>query len=92
MNADPAETGRLQALLSQVGAGLDRFLRFEHPDALHPGLRWRERLHINLPRSGIGIDGVADELLTQVIPNGSPVARPGFSSFITTGLKFVNRT
>ena len=85
MPVDAAETGRLQALLSQIGAGLDDFLKFEHPDALHPGLRWREQLGIALPRTGIGIDRVAEELVRHVIPNGSSVPRPGFSSFITTG-------
>lgn len=85
MTVEQAETGRLQELLSQIGAGLDTFLKFEHPDALHPGLRWRERLEIALPHAGIGIDGVTDELLRHVIPNGSSIPRPGFSSFITTG-------
>lgn len=85
MSVDAAETGRLQALLSQVGAGLDEFLKFEHPDALHPGRRWREQLDITVPRKGIGIDGVADELVRHVVPNGSSIPRPGFSSFITTG-------
>jgi aromatic-L-amino-acid decarboxylase len=85
MPIDKAETGRLQTLLSQVGEGLDEFLRFEHPDALHPGLRWREHLDIALPREGIGIDAVTAELLEHVVPNGSSVPRPGFSSFITTG-------
>ena len=85
MTRDAAETGRLQALLSTVGAGLDRYLTFQHPDALHPGARWREHLERPLPQRGIGIDAVTAELLEQVIPNGSAVARPGFSSFITTG-------
>ncbi len=85
MTSDAAETGRLQPLLSQLGAGLDEFLTFEHPDALHPGQRWREHLDIALPRAGIGIDAVADELLRHVVPNGSSVPRPGFSAFITTG-------
>lgn len=85
MPADAAETGRLQPLLSQLGAGLDEFLKFEHPDALQPGLRWREQLDIALPSSGIGIDALADELLRHVVPNGSSIPRPGFSAFITTG-------
>jgi aromatic-L-amino-acid decarboxylase len=84
-HVDAAETGRLQALLSRVGAGLDEFLRFEHPDAMHPGRRWRERLDIALPHTGIGIDAVTEELLQHVIPNGAATPRPGFSSFITTG-------
>ena len=82
---DAAETGDLQSLLTQVGAGLDEYLKFEHPDALHPSRHWRESLNVALPRQGIGIRGVLDELLTQVIPNGSAVPRPGFCSFITTG-------
>ena len=85
MSVEAAETGRLQALLTRVGAGLDEFLKFEHPDALHPGRRWRERLDIAVPQAGIGIDAVTDELVRHVIPNGSSVPRPGFSSFITTG-------
>ena len=82
---DAAETARLQPLLTRLGAGLDEFVRFEHPDALHPGARWREALDGPLPLAGIGADAVLDELLRQVVPNGSAVPRPGFSAFITTG-------
>ena len=85
MQDDAAETGQLQALLSQIGAGLDEFLKFEHADALHPGQRWRAHLDIPLPRQGIGIDRVAQELIQHVVPNGSSTVKPGFSSFITTG-------
>jgi aromatic-L-amino-acid/L-tryptophan decarboxylase len=83
--AEHAETGRLQPLLAQVGAGLDDFLRFVHPDAMHPDQRWREHLDIPLPQTGIGIDGLTAELVRRVIPGGSAVPRPGFSAFITTG-------
>jgi aromatic-L-amino-acid/L-tryptophan decarboxylase len=85
MTRDAAETGELQSLLSQIGTSLDQYLRFEHPDAMHPSRSWREHLDIALPREGIGIQGVLDELVQQVIPNGSAVPRPGFCSFITTG-------
>jgi aromatic-L-amino-acid decarboxylase len=85
MQNDAAETGKLQALLSQIGAALDEFLKFEHPDALHPGQRWRAHLDIPLPRQGIGIDRVTEELIRHVVPNGSSTVRPGFSSFVTTG-------
>ena len=85
MAREQAETGNLQVLLDQIGAGLDEFLKFEHPDAMHPGSRWREYLDIPLPQQGVGIEQVTDELVNHVIPNGSPVPRPGFSSFITTG-------
>src|SRR6185369_13852301 len=85
MTADAAETGRLQDLLAQVGAGLDRFLDFEHPDAMRAPERWRAVLDRPLPREGIGIDAVTDELVRHIIPAGSAVPRPGFCSFITTG-------
>lgn len=85
MSLEQAETGDLQLLLSQIGEGLDRFLKFEHPDALHPDSNWRDYLDMPLPRQGAGIAQVTRDLLEQVIPNGSPVPRPGFSSFITTG-------
>ena len=82
---DAAETGRLQPLLARLGAGLDAFVRFEHPDALQTSARWREALERPLPQAGIGADAVVDELLRHVIPNGSAIPRPGFSGFITTG-------
>lgn len=85
MPTEQAETGRLQRLLSQIGAGLDQYLKFEHPDALHSKNNWRETLDIPLPQHGVGIDQVTRELINQIIPNGSPVPKPGFSSFITTG-------
>ena len=85
MAREAAETGNLQSLLSRLGAGLDEYLKFEHPDALHPSRLWREHLDIALPQAGIGIQRVLDELVEQIIPNGSAVPRPGFCSFITTG-------
>ena len=85
MSKEYAETGRLQTLLSQIGAGLDHYLRFEHPDAMHPEANWRASLDIPLPQKGVGIDQVTRELVDQIIPNGSPVPKPGFSGFITTG-------
>ncbi|MFO0829083.1 MAG: aminotransferase class V-fold PLP-dependent enzyme [Phycisphaerales bacterium] len=85
MQTDAAETRRLQELLATVGAALDSYLRFEHPDAMQSERKWHERLAVALPRDGIGMDGVVRELIDYVIPNGSAVPRPGFSSFITTG-------
>ena len=82
---EQAETGNLQELLARLGAGLDQYLKFEHPDALHPDNNWREFLDTPLPQQGVGIEQVTQDLIEQIIPNGSPVPRPGFSSFITTG-------
>jgi aromatic-L-amino-acid decarboxylase len=38
-----------------------------------------------LPETGVGIDRVTQELIELIIPNGSPVTKPGFTSYITTG-------
>ena len=84
MPTERAETANLQRLLSLVGAGLDQYLKFEHPDSLHNN-RWRESLDIPLPQQGVGIDQITQELISEIIPNGSPVPKPGFTSFITTG-------
>lgn len=50
MPLEQAEVDNLQRWLSHIGAGLDQYLKFEHPDALHPDSHWREYLDIPLPR------------------------------------------
>lgn len=85
MQIDAAETGNLQSLLARVGVALDQFLRFEHPDALLSSAEWLTRLDAPLPLRGVGIDRVTQDLIECLIPNGSATAKPGFSSFITTG-------
>lgn len=85
MQSDLAETKNIQKLISKIGEGLDQFLKFEHPDALHPSANWRDYLDRPLPQSGVGIDQVVEDLLHQVIPNGSCTPKPGFTAFITTG-------
>ena len=85
MSEESAETGRFEELLTRIGAGLDDFLKFEHPDALARASSWREALQGPPPQQGVGIDAVTRELLDWVIPNGSPVTKPGFTAFITTG-------
>jgi len=85
MSSDRAEVGNLETLLRQIGAGLDQYLKFEHPDAMRPDRNWHRQLDQPLPQQGAGIAQVVEDLLHHIIPNGSPVPRPGFSSFITTG-------
>ncbi|MCP4334992.1 MAG: pyridoxal-dependent decarboxylase [Gammaproteobacteria bacterium] len=85
MSQDKAETGHLQELLSRVGASLDDYLKFEQADALTRRDTWRPALQRPVPQQGVGIDEVTRELVEQVIPNGSSVARPGFTGFIMTG-------
>jgi len=83
--ADAAETQKLELQLARVGAALDAFLRFEHPDALQGSRVWRERLGGPLPERGVGIDRVTEDLVRNLIPYGAAIAKPGFTSFITTG-------
>lgn len=85
MQVDHAETAKIEKLISRIGASLDQFLKFEHEDCWHSEAKWREYLDVSLPNQGVGIDRVIDELVTQVIPNGSVIPKPGFTSFITTG-------
>ena len=85
MRAEAAETGRMASLLARLGAGLDGYLRFEHPDAMRDAARWRTLLDQPPPEAGLGVDRVLEMLLRDVVPNGSAVPRPGFSGFITTG-------
>lgn len=85
MRSDLAETGNMAKLISAIGEGLDQYLKFQHPDAVHPEARWREQLDVPLPQLGVGIDQVVDDLLRHVIPNGSAIPKPGCTSFITTG-------
>jgi len=90
MSTKTAEHAQFEKLLSQIGASLDEFVKFEHLDAQHPSKNWRQQLDTPLPQQGIGIDAVTRELIEDVIPNGSPVPNPGFTSFITTGATTVS--
>ncbi|TQV75179.1 aminotransferase class V-fold PLP-dependent enzyme [Aliikangiella marina] len=85
MSKDHAETGNLQPHLNKLGAALDNYLKFEHPDAYFSINEWQTKLDEALPQTGVGIDEVLKILTDTIIPNGSPVPNPGFTSFITTG-------
>lgn len=85
MTEDKADCGRLTPLLTQMGEYLDRYQRFEHPDAMERPRRWRDRLSGPVPAEGIGIDGVMREIGEVLIPNGSAIPKPGCTAYITTG-------
>jgi glutamate/tyrosine decarboxylase-like PLP-dependent enzyme len=85
MTADRAECGALGSHLVTLGGALDRYLRFEHPDAMQGSGTWRQALSRPLPDAGVGIATVLAELGQAVIPNGSQIPKPGCTSFITTG-------
>ena len=80
-----AETGQLTPLLEKISAALEQYLRFENPDAVQTRPTWEPVFNIPLPESGVGIDTTVNELCEHLIPNGSQVAKPGFTSFVTTG-------
>jgi aromatic-L-amino-acid decarboxylase len=79
------ETARFAELLAQVGAGLDTFVRFDHPDAVATRDRWEALAAEPVPETGLGVDAVVRELLDVVIPGGPRIPDPGFWGFITTG-------
>ncbi|MDI5985778.1 aminotransferase class V-fold PLP-dependent enzyme [Halomonas sp. M4R5S39] len=85
MATEPAECGKLAEYLEVLGNALDRFLTFQHPDAMHEPARWRAVLERRLPISGIGIDAVMEEMTRYLVPNGSAIPNPGSTAFITTG-------
>ena len=85
MAQDKAETGDLQKWLSEIGAGLDTFLAFKHPDAMTDHDQWHDYLNMPLPEKGVGIEAVTADLVNHIIPFGSAIPRPGFTGYITTG-------
>ncbi len=82
---ESAEVKNLQHYLSLLGVGLDKYLEFDHPDAMSRFKEWHTQLDEALPEVGCGIEKVVQLLNDVVIPNGSPVPNPNFSAFITTG-------
>jgi aromatic-L-amino-acid decarboxylase len=84
MAEDAAETGRIAHALGVVGEALERFNRFEHPDAQRGAGAWRAALEQPLPEHGVGLDAVLREIAEVLVPNGAAVSRPGFSAWVTT--------
>lgn len=85
MRHDRAECGSLGHWLAQIGKDLDRYLKFDHPDAMERAAVWRAALARPLPERGVGIEVVMDEIARHLIPNGSQIPNPRSSAFITTG-------
>lgn len=82
---EAAQTGNLEQTLARLGAALDDYLRFEHPDPLRSTEAWKATLDRPVPEHGVGLAEVERELIEVVIPNGSAIPKPGFTGFITTG-------
>lgn len=85
MDQDRAACGQLSPYLRDLGEHLDRYLRFEYPDAMANASNWRQALDLPLPDSGSGIDAVLAEICSVLLPNASRIPHPGCTAFITTG-------
>lgn len=79
------ETGRFAHHLGKVGAELDELLDGPRLDSVSRIDEWSETLRGPVPRHGIGADGVLDELVRTLIPNGARISEAGFWGYITTG-------
>jgi len=85
MYHERAECGNLPQLLTQLGANLDQYQRFEHPDAMCNEYSWKAALGGPLPEQGMDCEQLVADMGQYLIPNGSQVPKPGCTSFITTG-------
>jgi len=85
MADDLAQCGSLSPYLRVLGEQLDRYLRFQYPDAMTKADSWRSALALPLPQQGAGLDKVLDDINSILLPNASRIPHPGCTSFITTG-------
>ena len=79
------ETGDFATHMGRIGAALDRFLVFDHPDAMATMDVWRPALDRPLPQTGIGATAVIDEFIDVVMTGGMRLSDPRFWAFITSG-------
>ena len=84
MYEEQAECGQLSKRLNQLTPYLEQYQRFEHPDAMVNVDVWRSGLTRAVPLKGIGAEKVLAEMAEHLIPNGSQIAKPGCTSYITT--------
>ena len=75
---DRADSGPLSDHLGSLAQSLDRLLRFEHGDCRRRASGWTAGLDQPLPRSGIGIDGLLEEMAEHLVPNGPPLPYGGY--------------
>jgi aromatic-L-amino-acid/L-tryptophan decarboxylase len=82
---DVAESGRLAEAIERLLPQLDEFVRFDDPArGGREREQWATKVETPVPREGVGLDAVLDEL-ASLIPFGLANGAPGFSGFITTG-------
>ena len=79
-----AEVARFAELLAPLGAALDDKVQNPPSDPMNRYSQWECLISEPLPKTGVGVDAVLDELLTVLVPNGGRVSDPGFWPFITS--------
>lgn len=79
------ESGRFATHLAKAGQALDGYLEHDPGDAMKRFDQWCAALGDSLPEAGRGIDAAIDSLLSDVLPNGTRLAYPGFWGWITSG-------
>ncbi|PHS73784.1 MAG: pyridoxal-dependent decarboxylase [Cycloclasticus sp.] len=84
MHNEQATCDHLAELLGQITTHLEKFQRFEHPDAVENIDSWTSALSGPVPEKGIGAEQVIAEMGEHVIPNGSQISKPGCTSYITS--------
>lgn len=84
MYEEQAECGLLSKRLKQLAPYLEQYQRFEQPDAMLNTDVWQSALNRPVPLKGIGAEQVLSEMARHLIPNGSQIAKPGCTSYITT--------
>ena len=84
MKKEQAECDNLSFLFNRLVTYLEQFQRFEHPDAMRNAESWQAALSGPVPKKGIGAEKVIEEFGEHIIPNGSQIAKPGCTSYITT--------
>ncbi|MFZ0323652.1 MAG: pyridoxal-dependent decarboxylase [Actinomycetes bacterium] len=79
------ETAHFGYWLKRLGDGLDRYLAFEHPNAVAVRASWDSLADEALADGARDLEDVVGELVDVVIPGGSTIASPTWWGFITTG-------
>jgi aromatic-L-amino-acid decarboxylase len=82
--APPFAADNRRDYLERVAIALDDFLHGENADPMTRHDQWVGALEGPLPEQGIGGEGVIDELVRTIVPNGARINEAGFWGWITS--------